>query len=501
MIDLKINGTSIATWVIPESLRITQNLTNEPDTAQFSIRLVGSRTAPVFDDDVLIYDGTTKIFGGKVAEVTSELSGAKIPVATVRCVDNTFEFDRVLAAKTYESVSVSAIISDLVASYASGFGTAYVDSDFVIEKIVFNQIPLSQCLKKLADIVRYDWYIDEDKQIHFFEKFTNTAPYDLTDTNGNYIFESLQRASDGSQLVNRVKVRGGEYDGASFTDILNATGSATSFSLPYRFSNLQVELSNTSGTAFAVQGLGVDFIDTFGTATGTTIAILYNYQEKTIRFETAPDSGKKIRFSGNPKVPVIAIAEDSVSVAQYGAIEKLIRDTSIASNAVARRRAAAELTAFADSVIDASFTTYTAGLRAGMLINVASSNRNFDDDLLIKQIIFTARTNSTFEYNVQCISTQRYTLLDLLRKIITPDARPEDEAETSEQIYAVNEEITALDEWRQVSPELITGTVTASDEWISAAGTAIAWVYGYYAPPTHATTKRMGRYDRGATYG
>ena len=290
MIDVTLNGTSIGEWIVPASIRVIQNLTNEPDTAQFSIRLVGSRTAPVFDDDVIVYDGSSKIFAGKVVEASEAMQGAKIPVVNVRCVDNTFEFDRLLAAKTYSNTAIDDIISDLVTSYAPTYGTAYVSSSFVIEKIVFNQVPLSQCLKRLADIVRYDWYIDEDKQIHFFEKFTNLAPFDLTDTGGNYIYNSLKRSSDGSQLVNRVKVRGGEHDGASYSDILNATGSATSFLLPYRFANLVIELSNTSGTAFAVQGLGLDFVDEFGTATGTTISVLYNYQEKTIRFETPPIS-------------------------------------------------------------------------------------------------------------------------------------------------------------------------------------------------------------------
>jgi len=500
MIDIKINGTTIAEWVVPESVIVIQNLTNELDTAQFSIRLVPTRTAPVFNDDVIIYDGSAKIFAGKVAEVGEVLEGALLPLARVRCVDHTFELDRLLAAKTYNNTAISAIISNLVSSYAPTFGTAFASSSFVIEKIVFNQIPLSQCIRRMADILRYDWYIDEDKQIHFFEKFTNTAPYNLTDTNGNYVYKSLTRSQDGSQVVNRVKVRGGEYNGNSYADILNATGSATSFLLPYRFAGLVIELSDTSGTAYAVQGLGIDFIDTFGTATGTTIAVLYNYQEKTIRFETAPTSGKKIRYTGNPKVPVLAIAEDSVGVAQYGAIEKLIKDTSIVSNAIARRRASAELIAFADVVVDATFRTYEPGLRAGMLINVASTNRNFNDDLLIKQIIFQPRTNSEYEYKVNCISTQRYTLLDLLRKIITPDPRPEDEAETSEQIFAINEQVDSADIWTNVAAELTTGTVTVSDAWIDAAGTAIAWVYGYYAPPTHATTKRMGRYNRGATY-
>jgi hypothetical protein len=499
MIQITINAVDLTDDIVPASLQVVSVLTNEPDSAQFQLKIIGSRAAPVFDDDIVIYDGSEKIFAGKVVEVSQAMAGSKLPVVLVRCVDHTFEFDRLLASKTYESQTIQAIIADLVSSYATGFTSVNANSTFVIEKIVFNQVPLSQCIRRLADIVRYDWYIDEDKAVHFFEKNTNTAPFDLTDTNGNYVTNSLVRSSDGSQLVNRVKVRGGLYDGNSYTDVITATGSPKSFVLPYKMSNLVIEL-NTVGTAFATQGVGIDFIDEFGTASGTTISVLYNFQMQSIRFENELTTGNKVRFTGNPKVAVLAVAEDSASVALYGVIEKIIKDTGISSNEVARQRATAELVAFAETVVDASFMTYTSGLRTGMLINVASSFRGFDDDLLIKKLTFRARTNTTYEYQVDCISTQRYSMIDLLRKIITPDPRLEDEQETAEQIYPINEEVVSTDLWTNVSPELVEETVTSTDTWLNIAGNTIVWVYGFYFPTSHSDTNRMGRFDRDSKY-
>lgn len=497
MIDITQNGTSIASWVVPDSLVVTQNLTNEADTAQFSIQLVSSRTAPVFDDNIVIYDGATKIFAGKVVEVSESLKGSKIPIAKVQCVDHRFEFDRLLAAKTYENQTIGDIIANLVSLYAPTFTTNNVNFSFVIQKIVFNQIPLSQCIRKLADIVRFDWYIDEYKDVHFFEKFTNIAPYDITDTAGNYVYNSLVRTQDGSQLVNRVKVRGGEYDGSAYTDIITASGTPMSFLLPYKMSNLIIELD--TGAGYVNQPVGIDFIDAFGTPTGTPVQVLYNFQMQSFRFGTPVASGAKIRFSGNPKVPVLAIAEDGASVATYGAIEKLIRENSIASNEIARKRAAAELIAFSELVTDATFSTYTAGLKTGMLLRVSSTNRNFDDDLIIKRITFKYRTATTYDYKVDCISTQRYTMLDILRKFVTPEEEPIDANETSEQVYALNEIVTSADLWTNIAPELITETVASVDDWFNVAGT-IKWVYGFYFPISDSDTNRMGRYDKSAKY-
>lgn len=458
MIDITLNEESIADAVAQGSLLITQNLTNEPDTAEFAFRITPGRTLPAFDDDVVVYDSCDKIFAGKVAETTEAIEGSMVRLLRVRCVDHTFEFDRVLVARTYENQTAAAIIADLVATYAPTFTAIGVTGAITVQKIVFNQIPLSQCMRKLADLLQYEWYIDEDRDVQFFDRFTRLAPFDLTDDGGNHVYKSLVRSEDGSQLINRVKVRGGTYNGATFTDTITVTGNDTkSFLLPYRMANLTVSVDDGGGAD--PQGVGIDFIDTFGSG----IDVLYNFNTQSFRFETALSDGDKVTFSGNPKVEVIAIAEDSASIQAlrdryeevhggsapegYGVIEKIIRDDSIQSNSVARKRAAAELIAFSDQVVDAMFTTYTPGLRAGMLLRVSSDQRDFDDQLIIKRIQFRWRTPETYEYGVYCISTQRYTMLDVLRKVVAPAPRPEDEREVSEELFSAAENLAAADEY------------------------------------------------------
>lgn len=497
MITIELNSVDISSQVIFDSLSVVQNLTNEVDTAQFSVRKYGARTIdPSFNDNIVIQDGSDKIFAGKIVEIEMENETSGGSLLTIKCVDHTLEFDRLLASKTYTGQTVKEIIDDLVSSYAPTFTTTSVTSSYVIPKIVFNQVPLSQCIRKLADIMRYDWYIDADKDIHFFEKFTNTAPFNLTDTSGNYEYQSLKRTADGSQIVNRVKVRGGEYDGDTFTDIITVSGNdSKSFKLPYRFANLTIELN--TGAGYVSKTVGIDFIDDF-----TTKDVLHNFQDQSFKFENTLANGNKIRFSGNPKVPVLAIAEDSPSVIAYGAIEKLIRDNTIESNSVARKRASAELLAFADSVIDAKFQTISSGLRSGQLINVASTKRGIDDDLVIKRLTFQARTPFKFLYKVDCISTQRYTLLDVLRKIMSPDTKKNDEKEVAEQIFAVNETVTALDEVASVSPKDVDETVTVTESVLKdpVDPADIEWVYGFYCPTSQSDPKRMAKFDRDSVY-
>ena len=491
---IKINSVDKSSEVDFSSLIVKQNLTNQVDTASFKIRKYGSRsTVPAFDDDIEIYDGSTQIFGGKVLKVDEDVeSGGGGVVYVVTCVDHTYELDKKLASKTYTSQTIKAIITDLLSSYASSFDADNVDSEFTIDKIVFNQVPISTCIKRLADIVRYDWYIDVNKSIHFFEKFTNTAPFDLTDSSGNFVYESLKRTVDGSQVVNRVLVRGGEYEGSAYEDEITVSGDISkSFKLPYKFANLQVWLD--TGGGYVAQNVGVDFIDDF-----TSDDVLHNYQDQTIRWENALANGDKIKFSGNPKVRVLAVAEDPVSIASYGIIEKIIRDTSIKDNAVARRRAAAELYAYADTMVDAKFRTFTAGLRTGQLINVSSSRRNSDDDLLIKTVTFRMADPDNFVYDVELISTKTYDLIDLLQKILEPESLDSDEVETSEQLFTDTQGVSIAEEIENVTPEDDEQSVSIAESIEKdplGAGVEPDWVLSPYTPTGQSDTKRPGRLD------
>jgi hypothetical protein len=491
MIKIEINNVDRSDEITLSDLSITQNLTNSVDTAEFSIIKNSLTLVPDFGDDIVIYDGTQKIFAGIVSKVTTSIDGMAENL-DIKCVDYTEEIDHILVAKTYTAQKVKDIIADMVASFAPGFTTNNVSSDFIIDKIVFNQLPISNCLKRLATIVNYSWYIDENKDVHFFDKYANQAPYDLTDTAGKHIYDSLQRSADGSQIANRIKVRGGEYDGGLFSDTITVSGNdSLSFKLPYKFSNLTIKVNGVS------KNVGIDNIDNF-----TTDDVLYNYEMFMIRFQNNLNAGDKILFSGNPKTPVLAIAEDGSSVVKYGPIEKIIKDTSIASNITARKRAAAELYACADSLIEAKFNTYTSGLTVGMVINVSSTLRSFSDKLIIKTITFQALTATDFWYKVGCVSAKTYDLLDLLQKIIAPENDPLDETEVSEMLYAININTGMHEEWRNISPFAVQETLQLTELWMRNPfdPANISWVYGPYFPTSDNDPNRIAEYDKDSVY-
>jgi len=471
------------------SLEVEQNLTDEVDSMRFLYRQGSRAYTPSIGHDVEVYDDATKIFGGKIVSISeSVMSGADGLVYEVACADHTYLFDAQLVLNSYENETIEDIIDDIATNYTDGsFTTNNVASTFVIDKIVFNGVTPSDCLKKLASILQYHWYIDPDKDIHFYPMLAETAPFDLEDDTGKFVYRSLTREIEGTQITNSVQVRGGLYDEAStYTDEITVSGNTSkSFNLPFKFANLAIEVNSVAQT------VGVDFVDTFA-----SFDVLYNYQNQSIRFNGALSDGDVIEFSGNRKVPVKAIAKDSASIAQFGERAKLIRDNSIEDLAVARKRAQAEILRYKDELTELKFRTYTPGLNVGMSIRLENTARGIDADYIIRRLTFTAADPTSFVYDVELVNTRTQTFQQLLAKLLEPDPQQASDAEVAEPIETDIQTVEISESISLVTAEEDDATIEIAEDIQDdplGANTEPIWVLANYVPsPWPTDPKRQG---------
>jgi len=494
MIQVLINNVDLSSQIIWDGFEVNQAITSQVDTASFEYRKFGSRTyVPAVNDEVEIFEGVNKIFGGFIVSIEERnLNNADGLVYMIQSSDYGSQLGQILAAKSYVNQTIEQIIDDLISTYAPDFTTTNVFSNFSIGRIAFNEVYISDCIAKLAEIVKYDWYVDEEKDIHFFPKMTNAAPFGLTDTSGNYVNETLVRNIDGTQIVNQVKVRGGESDGEEYTGVITVKGNDTKiFTLPYKFSELVVRVD--TGAGYVAKTVGQDFRDDF-----TTHDCLQNFQEKSIKFENNLADGDKVEYTGKPKVPIKCIVKNSGSVAQYGLKEKIINDSSIIDMTTARKRAKAELLAYQYGSNEISFDSYTSGLRAGMVINLSSTRRDASDNYVINRISFRALGPDDFYYSVNAITTNKLQLVELLQKLMNQAGGNIEDSGVAETIYTDLLDIEVAELIRKVAPYLdhvdIESAETIHKDPLGA-GVEPIWVLGPYAPTSASDPKRVGLLD------
>lgn len=437
-LTIQINSIDKSNQIEWPSIKKMDVLTKEPDRLEFRIKNYGSKTyRPNLGDDVKMYDGATIIFGGTVAE-THETNEGLLKYFEVICTDYQRSMDQKLVNKTYTGQTVSAIIADFITNYLpAGFTTVNVQGLATINKMVFNDEAPSKCLQRMAEYLgNYDWYVDYNKDIHFFPEGNEPAPFNLDDAGGKYVFGSLRIEKNINQLRNTIIVRGGDKESGTLTDTKVADGQQKTFVAKPSLKNFLLE--RDSGSGFVTIAAGTD-----GVTDPTTVDALYNTNNGFIIFPTALTSGHKIRWSGTQVYPIKIIRRDLASVAVYGEWQYIIRDATIKSEEAAKQRAAAEIEKYGQPATEAIFRTYSSGLRSGQTITVQSTALGISTTTFkIVRCIFTARSKDAFEYEVHLLASEDVGIIDVLSKLLISD--PATQFETLE-----NEVIVQAEAWEE----------------------------------------------------
>jgi len=376
----------------------------------FSFILKNSNFIPEINQEIELKIDDTTEFGGVVTRVGKEIVAGEMVIYSVEASDYSVYLDRKLVLERFDDETVDDIIDSIVSDYTSGFTTTNVDCDIEIKTMVFNRVTMSDCLKKLADAVGYSWYVDYDKDIHFFKKNTNPAPFSITDTNGNYIQNTLTIEDDLSQLRNVVTIRGADERGDERTETYVGDGDQKTFPLINKFAQMPtVEIDSVAKT------VGTDYLTEEDDAD-----CFWNYNEKYIRFKdsTIPADGEKIEITGIPLFPIIVQRMDPASVATYGEYHFFKKDNNIKSRDEALEYAKVELQAYSEGVVEGGFETDTSGLRSGQVINVNSVKLGVDEDFLIQSVDFRVLAKDRGMWVIKLATLRTMGIIDILQDLL-----------------------------------------------------------------------------------
>lgn len=440
MITVTIAGTDRTSLI--ESISITDVINSQVDEMRFTvIKGPGDTYVPALNDDIYVTRGGVRIFGGVVTSIEDTFIGENTLRYSITAIDYTFFLNRKLVVERYTNQTINYIIADLVAKYATDFTTVNVAAPVNIASIAFNRITVSECLRKLADLVNYQWFVDYNKDIHFYSLDLKPAPFAAVD--GNYIRESLSIKKDIAQLRNRVIVQGGEVPATSRTVLHAGNGSTATFSTQYKFQTLPTVL--VGGVAKTV---GVDFLDS-----DAAFQCMWSFNQQYIRFTAgnippAPGSGTNISITGIPLLPIVVNIPDSPSISTYGEYQFAITDKNIKSEDQAIDRALAELKAHAQSVSEGKFDTYLGGLRSGQVIRVTDSLRGIDEDFVIQRVQYRfLSTDATYDgfWSVQLATLKTIGIITILQKLLLQEDLTVDEQVNLLTLISQKDTITASD--------------------------------------------------------
>jgi len=486
--QINANATDITKNVPWQSLSIEDNLTSQINLCSFKYRKYGTRAyTPALTHVVQILDdGGNKLFEGKITRITKTVEGRDTLVYNIECMDYTIDLDRELVAETYEDMTVEDIINDSITDNTAGFTINNVSCNIPVDYIAFNYEEVSKCIQRLAELVGYEWYVDYDSDIHFFARGDETAPFNLDDTSGNYIYRSLVLEENYESLRNSIIVRGSTYTGSSIvTRHTSITEGEETADTHEKFAELPSVFVNG-----VEQTVGLDHVND-----PDDYDCLWNYGQKLIKWreDNMPALLDEITIKGRPEIPVILTVEDAASIATYGRREFLIIDKTIKTKEAANDRASAEIEAYKDALEEGSFETYQGGLHSGQQINVASVTRGENTDFIIKQVRTKMRSPGKFTHYVKLVTERTMGIIEFLQKQLREGDR---------KIEQPSDELIA-----RLVDKTETVTLEERSKKVKGMHTGIHWVWGPHVPAgwmtytaTITDTKRAARFDASCTW-
>jgi hypothetical protein len=488
------NSTDISNSVDWRTIDATSQLTKDVGTFKFNVRQnaanPSSVTVPVVGDVINLSDPSGLIWAGTVTETEATITGLMM-TWQITATDWGYLFNGTLVKKNYSQVDPHDVVLDIVARFASGkgFTTNHVQmGNFLIPSVKFNYQQPSQALQSLAKLIGWDWYIDPNQDIHFFLGDIEDgvgeggiAPI-FVNTTGGYSgsdieWNSLDIDQNLTNMQNSVYVIGGTYPktftASTTADTFLADGTRQFFSVSYPYYSPTAVDFEAVPISVTLDGVP----QTVGKANQDDPAgfqVMYNDDQRWIQFTAgAPASGHTVKVFGTAKVPIVAHASDSASVAEFGEYQGVVTDTKILSVPEAQARAKAQILQYGHPVWDVKFNTLVPGCRIGQAINFDLPAFGLAETLIIKRVEavgFAPGANGMLEYQIECIGSDVVTFTDLMQTVLQQEAN-----QTTVDDSTVTENIEDIDEDSTISETVTVSSTSRPYRWGGSASPQIRW--------------------------
>ena len=446
---------NITEFITPSSLRISNNINDRVDTCMFemvskSLDLNDFPFIPHVLQEIYVYGDDFQgnrviIFGGIISRYTQGIHKKGFIKYDVECQDWRQLFNKRLVVESYENTTLFTLVTELVNKYANdeaiGPGGGFIvhrsnlrGPDIDIPSVAFDRLTLTECFQRLAEMSYYSWYIDHQKNVHFFSEQSETAPFNINtglSDDQDFVYSSLRWHQDGTQLRNKIFVRGdygevetetGQEVGSFTTSFVpdNYEGSVAYISLPIAYRkkpNVWISLRNV-GFAYLVDypynvrhrlRVGVLGLDRF-----QDNHVMWDSDGNNLIYDSASSGGNidvtdvfppgtippnvslwhlNLHMQGGAQAPIFSVVRNRASIATYGTYESYVKETLIGTKQETIRRGNIELLEYALPRFAGSFKTYTPGLKAGQLLWLKVPKRGIDQRVILERVTTTVRDN------------------------------------------------------------------------------------------------------------
>lgn len=402
---LLIGGADKTSLLRSKSLRIQDGINERSVCSFLLIDVNGIYHADVGEPVEVRDDSNNLVFAGTVDEPEeAQPLGTSVLDLAVQVVDWHQIADRRIVAETYENQAAGTIVNDIITKYLAdeGITAGTVQNGPTIKRAVFNYYPASQCLDELSELTGYQWRINPDKSLDFFDRTTNAAPWNITPDNTPIRNVRVRRNRENYR--NRQHVRAGRDISVLQTREFAGDGKTKVWTV-----DLPIALEPTIKLNGAAKTVGIRGLE-------TGFDFYWQKGEKEISQDngaaalTSSDT-LTIEYQGFYPIIVTADSPEAISDRQTveggsGLYEHVEQRTDIDKQEAALEYAQGLLRRYARVGPVVYYDTFEPGLKPGQLQSINLPQHNIDDNFLISRVTTSdiGATDGTLLYSIEALS-------------------------------------------------------------------------------------------------
>ncbi|MHB8171208.1 MAG: hypothetical protein ACYDG6_06665 [Thermincolia bacterium] len=431
-------GTDVYTFSAFKQCNVQIVSTGRVSSFNFAVEALDSSLIDRFPkgSDVKIwqgYIGRTKQTLRGWLNVPAKMLDGRVRVIEFAGVDYTGKFQNIVVTESYTSQYVHVIVQDLMTKYVPWATANKVQASTVQISKKFNREYLFEALEFLAGIIAWEFYVDNDLNLNFFDPATMINTTTLSQSAINYR-RGTAKFTEDPRLINKLYVKGGNGLSTPFAETFIGDGVKRIFNLGYKPTNVTVKVNTVTRT------LGIDNIDT-----GKDFYI--NYQEKFVKHDSGQPVYKStdtVEVTYRYEYPILLLLEDKISQAKYGTFEDKL-DVNSDDKDLVKLKGLQHLQKYSNPLKKGNIEPLEGFFRAGELVPIDIPNLNVKGNFKASQV---THSSTPGEYKQTLTLEDDYDTRFILKEIRNSIKRLQDQFEQDgpvEQIHRLIEILKLTD--------------------------------------------------------
>ncbi len=243
----------------------THAVANLPDTAIGRVQSMDGMYRPGLDDEIVMTEDGTRIFGGFVTRPSEAgLGGYGVTPIDVQVNANDYNIcaDRIFVSVVIPPGTLKAALTVLVAKLNpthGGYGIALHGSQVDgpdLPGLTYDYVKLSDIFANLTTLTEgYVWEIDYDKNLRMFAPGSQAAPINIATGDGNTVGDiTVELSRDG--YANRVIAT----SSSAFSYVIGESHAGNGSAQDFQLSKVSAALDDTTLRTITISGSGTFFL-------------------------------------------------------------------------------------------------------------------------------------------------------------------------------------------------------------------------------------------------